>query len=97
MKKMTLIIILSIFILLIIFINLYIRIHPVFGATKKFINQEKLEASPNFKDGKFQNIEVTSMMTGNENRRKIMKKFIVGVENSRPDELIKSVAFDKES
>jgi len=93
--KMTLIIIISIIVSILLGINLFIWIHPTFGARNKFINQEKLESSSNFKDGKFQNIEKTVMMTGEGNMWDSMKKFIKGVENDRPDEPIESIVFDK--
>ncbi len=70
MKKMILIIILSIIVSLILVINLFIILNPVFGAKPKFINKERLEASPNFKNGKFQNLELTKMMTGTDSRGK---------------------------
>lgn len=96
MKKMTLIIIISVIVAIILGINLFIWLNPTFGAKSKFINQEKLQASPNFKNGKFQNIEPTTMMTGEGNRGEVIKKFIKGVENNRPNEPIESLTFNKE-
>jgi len=85
--KMTLIIIISIIITIILGINLFIWLNPVFGSKTKFINQQKLKASSNFRDSKFQNLEPTKMMTGGT-WRGAMKKFIKGVENDRPDKYI---------
>ena len=93
---MTIIVIISAIITILLGINLFIWIHPVFGAKPKYINQEKLEASPNFKDGKFQNQEKTTMMTGEDTRGDVMKKFFKGVENDRPEEPIESVEFNKD-
>ncbi|PLX23890.1 MAG: hypothetical protein C0597_00530 [Marinilabiliales bacterium] len=93
--KMTLIIIISIIITIILGINLFIWLNPVFGSKTKFINQQKLKASSNFRDSKFQNLEPTKMMTGGT-WRGAMKKFIKGVENDRPDKYIESVAFNRE-
>jgi L-ascorbate metabolism protein UlaG (beta-lactamase superfamily) len=97
MKKMTLLIILSAIVSIILAINLFIWLNPAFGAKQKFMNKERLEASPNFKNGKFQNLEPTKMMTGTDSRWNVIKKFITGVENGRPDKPIESIAFDKDS
>lgn len=94
--KMTLIISISIIATILISINLFILIHPTFGANKKFINKERLEASPNFINGKFQNIENTTMMTSEGSRSDAIKKFIKGVENDRPNELLETIAFVKQ-
>ena len=93
---MTLLIIVSVIAAILLGINLFIWINPTFGAKAKYINQEKLEASPNFKDGKFQNLEPTIMMTSEGSRGKAIKKFIKGVENDRPDEALETIAFNKE-
>lgn len=92
---MTLLIILTIIVAIILAINLFIMLNPTFGVKTKLINKERLEASPNFKNGKFQNLESTKMMTGTDSRGEVIKKFITGVENGRPDKPIKTIAFDK--
>jgi L-ascorbate metabolism protein UlaG (beta-lactamase superfamily) len=94
--KMTLLIIASVIIAILLGINLFIWLNPIFGAKAKYINQEKLEASPNFRNGKFQNLEETVMMTSEGSRGKAIKKFIKGVENDRPNEALKTIAFNKE-
>ncbi|MFC2104533.1 MBL fold metallo-hydrolase [Bacteroidota bacterium] len=94
MKKMTILIIITIIVTVILGINIFIWLNPAFGAKPKYINKERLIASPNFKNGKFHNIEKTRMMTAEISRGKIIKKFIKGVENDRPDEPIESVEFD---
>ncbi len=94
--KMTLIITISIIATILLGINLFIWINPAFGAKAKFINKKKLEASPNYKNGKFQNIEKTTMMTSEGSRGGAIKKFIKGVENDRPDEALETIAFKKE-
>ncbi len=96
MKKMTVLIIILTIVAIILGINLFIWFHPTFGARPKYINQEKLEASPNFKNGKFQNLETTTMMTGENTRSETFKKFIKGVENDRPTEPLESIKFEKE-
>jgi L-ascorbate metabolism protein UlaG (beta-lactamase superfamily)/uncharacterized protein YxeA len=94
--KMTLIIIISVIVAILLGINLFIWLNPTFGAKSKYINKERLEASPNFKAGKFQNLEPTIMMTSEGSKGKAIKKFITGVENDRPDEPLETVAFIKE-
>ncbi|MFC2151622.1 MBL fold metallo-hydrolase [Bacteroidota bacterium] len=94
---MTLLIIISVVLVILLGINLFIWFNPAFGAKSKHINIERLNASPNYKNGRFQNLEPTKMMTGTESRGKVIKKFIKGVENGRPDEPIESVEFDSVS
>jgi L-ascorbate metabolism protein UlaG (beta-lactamase superfamily) len=94
--KMTLIIIISSIVAILLSINVFIWFHPVFGAKAKYINKEKLEVSPNYINGKFQNLEETIMMTSEGSRGSAIKKFIKGVENDRPDEALETVAFNKE-
>lgn len=91
---MTLLIIIISLVAIILGVNLFIMFHPVFGAKSKYINKEKLDASPNFKNGKFQNLEPTVMMTGENTRSETIKKFIKGVDNARPEEPIESVEFN---
>ncbi len=94
--KMTLIITISIIAAILLGINLFIWINPTFGAKAKYINQKKLEASPNFKNGKFQNLEETVMMTSEGSRGGAIKKFIKGVENDRPNEALETIVFNNE-
>lgn len=95
MKKMTILIIISVIVAIILSINLFITIHPIFGAKKKNINLERLMASPNFKEGKFQNLEPTVMMTGEGGYWSTMKKFFKGVKNDKPSTSIQSLLFNK--
>lgn len=94
--KMTLIIIISSIVIFIIGINIFTKFHPAFGGKKKEINTERLNKSPNFKDGKFQNLEHTVMIPKDGSTRKAMRKFITGVENGKPSEPIKTTPFVKE-
>jgi L-ascorbate metabolism protein UlaG (beta-lactamase superfamily) len=96
MKKMTILIIISVLVAIILSINLFIGLHPTFGAKKKYINTERLEASSNFRDGKFQNQEETIMMTGEDGYWSTMKKYFKGVENDKPSTPIQSLNFNKD-
>lgn len=95
MKKMFLTIVI-LAALIVLAITLYVRIHPTFGGKAKDFNIERIASSPNYKNGKFQNLESTKMMTS-DSRGKVIKKFIKGVENDKPEVPIESVAFDKEA
>jgi len=92
MKKMILIIIISISII-ILSITFYVRIHPTFGGKAKHFAIKRIESSPNYKNGKFQNLEPTKMMTG-DSRGEVLKKFIKGVENDKPEKSVESIPFD---
>ena len=94
--KMTLIIIISIIVAIVLTINLFIWIHPTFGAKAKFINKERLEASPNYKEGKFKNLELTKMMTSDGSMFETFKKFITGVEYDKPEKALETIPFNKE-
>ena len=93
---MTFIIIIAALLIIVMGINLFIWLNPVFGAKRKHINLEKLEASPNYTNGKFQNLEATVMMTSKNNRNETFRKFITGVENDRPENPIESIEFNKD-
>lgn len=96
MKKMTILITISVLVAIILSINLFITIHPIFGAKKKNINLERLIASPNFREGIFQNLETTVMMTGENGYWSTMKKYFKGVENDKPSTPIQSLKFNKD-
>jgi L-ascorbate metabolism protein UlaG (beta-lactamase superfamily) len=95
MKKMTILIIISALVAIILSINLFIGLHPTFGAKKNHINTERLEASENYKNGEFKNQEETVMMTEEGNYWKALRKFFFSVENDRPSDPVESIEFDK--
>ncbi len=96
MKKMSIIIIISAIVFIILCINLFIKFHPTFGGKPDKFNRTKIESSPHYKDGKFLNMEPTQMMTG-ESMGKVLKKFIAGVKDDKPQEPIESIIFNKEA
>jgi L-ascorbate metabolism protein UlaG (beta-lactamase superfamily) len=93
--KMTLLILLIILIVVPLAIKIYIWVNPVFGSKSKGEYLKRIENSPNFKDGIFQNPEPTVMMAKNGSMFKTFRKFMNGVENGRPELPIETVAFDK--
>ena len=93
---MILTIIISATVIIILGITLFVRIHPTFGGKAKDFYKERIESSPNHKNGKFQNLEPTKMMTG-DSRGKVIKKFLKGIENGKPEHAIESVQFDKKA
>jgi len=93
--KMTLLILLIIFIAIPLVINIYIWVNPVFGGKSKDEVLERIEKSPNFKDGVFQNIEPTTMMVKNGSMFKTVRKFMNGVENGKPITPVETLHFDK--
>jgi len=95
--KMTLLIILIVLIAIPLSINIYIWINPVFGGKSKNENLKRIENSPNFKNGIFQNPEPTIMMAKDGSMFQTFRKFMNGVENGRPLEPVETIKFDKEA
>ena len=92
---MILLIILLVLIAIPLVINIYVWLNPVFGGKSKGEYLKKIEKSPNFKNGTFQNQELTVMMIKNGSTFKTFKKFISGVENGRPVRPIETIPFNK--
>jgi len=93
--QMILLTILIIVVAILLAINVYIWINPVFGSKSKGDNLKRIENSENFKDGIFQNAEPTVMMVKNGSMFKTFRKFFNGVENGRPALPIETLVFDK--
>lgn len=74
----------GIILLVIISASFLISLHPVFGGKLKGISLSRIKLSPNFKNGIFQNMETTPMMTGDDSMLKTIRKFIAGTENGKP-------------
>ncbi len=66
MIKKSLISIILILILLFISVYLFISFHPTFGTSPKGVRLVQVQNSPNFKNGKFQNLEETPILTTNK-------------------------------
>lgn len=81
---------------IVIFAILYIKFHPTFGAVSKGDSLQKIQNSPNFRNGKFQNLETTSVMTNNspESEENEFSMFYPPKEKN-PQKPLPSVKFDK--
>ncbi|PLX14743.1 MAG: hypothetical protein C0598_00620 [Marinilabiliales bacterium] len=90
-----LMILISIIIIIAIIVIAFLNFNPAFGG--KFSKEEikKYESSPNFKDGKFVNIEPTPVMVEGASMWENAWEFIKGPENGKP-ELLETLAFDKD-
>src|SRR5687768_6347716 len=67
---------------------------PTFGQSPKKEKRKRLEQSPNFKDGKFWNLEETPMMHPDANFGKLMLQQFSKGDNRVPAEPIKVVKRD---
>lgn len=76
---------------------LFIRLHPDFGGRPSKVELERMRSSPQFRDNRFVNAEPTPMVFGQKGSFwKVMKKFLRGVENGRPQK-VDTAAFDREA
>ena len=88
-------IIISVIILIIVAGVFYVKLHPVFGGSPKGEILERMKESPNYKDGKFVNLEPTPVMIENKSMFSTMWEWIKGPENGTPDSVV-TKKFDKE-
>jgi L-ascorbate metabolism protein UlaG (beta-lactamase superfamily) len=72
----------------------YINIYPGFGASSNGKRLERMEASPNYSDGSFQNTLETTMSHPDRSIFTAMKKFFFGDENRTPKSDIPIVKTD---
>ena len=91
--KWLLISILLIVFILIAAVMVVPKIAPQFGANATGARLERIEKSPHFKDGKFQNLVETPMYGENTSLWQSMVKFIRGGKNREPDSVIETVKF----
>ena len=94
MKMKTLIIILAV--LLLITAVVAVLNHPCFGRRMGKERKARIEASPNWRNGQFQNQIPTPQLTGNTNWFSAMRKMMKG-ENRVPKEPIRAVKTDLKS
>jgi L-ascorbate metabolism protein UlaG (beta-lactamase superfamily) len=85
-------IVIAIIILLAIF---FFRFYPDFGGKPNAVTLSRIKASPNFRQGIFQNPEPTIMFAKEASLFKTIRKFMEGTENGRP-KLVETAVFDKE-
>lgn len=65
-----------------------------FGVSPKGARLERIQQSPNYKNGSFQNISETPVMTGNGNIFKITEQYFKKVEGKEPTENVPSIKTD---
>ncbi len=82
----------AIAVFLVIGINLFMRV-PKFGKLPEGEQKTRIEKSPNYKNGAFQNLNYTPQMTGDGGFLKIMKDMF-NAKNRRPKDVIPSVKTD---
>lgn len=75
---------------------LYVNLHPVFGGSPNGATLDRMKQSPQFRNGKFENLEPTPVMLENASMFQTMKEWIKGPENGRPDSVV-TKTFDREA
>lgn len=70
------------------------KIAPQFGANANGDRMERIEKSPHYKEGRFQNLVETPMYGENTSMWQNIIKFINGGENREPKEIIETIEFD---
>jgi len=97
MRMKTAIIILSILVLLVVAVVAMLQ-HPAFGRRMSAERKARIEASPNYRDGMFQNQQPTPQFTGNHNTLKAMWTMLTrGDSNRVPIDPIPAVKTDLKS
>lgn len=89
-------IILIIILIPIISIIVFINVNPAFGKAPNGISS--IEKSPNYKNGNFENLELTQLSGKSDNKppMKAMWKMLVGVPDDKPSTTLPTLKFDKE-
>lgn len=98
MRKLLKMLLLSLVILFIIFFILILvvpKIAPQFGGKPIGESLKRINQSQQFANGRFHNLQITSINGGNSSIIKIMKKFIKGVNNGVPEKPIQTERFNK--
>jgi L-ascorbate metabolism protein UlaG (beta-lactamase superfamily) len=85
----------SIIISLILAVYFFMRFYPAFGGKASLASIERFMKSPNYKDGKFINLEETPVMAEDASMFKTIIEFIKGSENGKP-EIVETKVFDKD-
>ena len=94
MKKI-LVMIFSIILFVVASSVIFYRCAPQFGASPSKIERQRIERSPNFKDGKFVNLETTPVMVKKINYFKMFKEVINSSKVNAPKTPIETKVFDK--
>jgi len=73
----------------------FVKTAPQFGARSVGERLQRVQSSPNYRDGKFQNLVPTAMSDENTSMFKSMIKFIKGGKNREPKQALQTVKFNK--
>lgn len=95
--KMILQIVAGILFVLIVGIIIFVKTAPQFGARTTGDRLTKILSSPNYRDGKFQNLVPTAMSGENTSMWGNMMKFIKGGENRHPEQALQTEKFNKDA
>ena len=88
--------IIIIVILIVVSIELFYWFNPAFGQNFKKKRIEKIKQSPNFKDGKFQNLVETPVRAEGFKFREVIWEFMFRGKERKPKKPIKTKKFDRE-
>ncbi len=76
---------------------LYFRFAPIVGSDPGGERLARIQASPNYRDGKFHNVVETNMDMSVGDMAKVMWEFMKGGEGREPKDTIPTVPFDREA
>lgn len=74
---------------------LYFAFAPMVGSNPKGERLARIQASPNYRDGKFQNVVETDMDMTIGTMAKVMWEFATGAEGREPKDTLPTVPFDR--
>lgn len=79
-------------ILVLIITSIFFLYQPLFGLSPSGERLERMQKSPNYRDGKFHNISPSEVMASDKSRFEIMWDFLFGkVEDKRPDRALPTI------
>jgi L-ascorbate metabolism protein UlaG (beta-lactamase superfamily) len=76
---------------------LYFRFAPIVGSNPSGERLARIQASPNYRDGKFQNVVETNMDMPPGDMAKVIWEFVKGGEGREPKDTIPTVPFDRKA
>ncbi len=82
--------------LLITVVILYLKFAPQFGTRSTGVRMEKITNSPNFREGKFQNLVPTPMAAEHTSMIQNGLKFFTKSNNRDPVKVVKTIKFDRD-
>ena len=75
---------------------LFFNLNPAFGQKYKGLRQERVEKSPNYKGGKFQNLVETPIQAEGFKFRDVMWEFMFKGKGRKPEKPTETIKFDRE-